>query len=99
MVTGGIQTQRGTSASGYRSNRPQPYAGSAPLKLDTKKRESTMKVTSTYREFDTVEDMLADILKREGEEALLETILLRREAGLCAQCSKQASDCTEHHNN
>jgi|TARA_R110000764_G_scaffold15012_1_gene42918 hypothetical protein len=58
-----------------------------------------MKVTSTYREFDTVEDMLADILKREGEEALLETILLRREAGLCAQCSKQASDCTEHHNN
>ena len=58
-----------------------------------------MNVTSTYREFDTVGEMLADILKREGKEALLETILLRREAGLCAQCSKQATDCGLHHNN
>lgn len=56
-------------------------------------------VTSTYREFDTVEDMLADILKREGKASLFETILLRREAGLCAQCSYQASDCAQHHNN
>ena len=58
-----------------------------------------MRVKSTYQEFGTVEDMLADILKREGEDALFETILLRREAGLCAQCSKQASDCAQHHNN
>ena len=58
-----------------------------------------MTTRSKYSEFDTVEDMLADILKREGEDALFETILLRREAGLCAQCSKQASDCTQHHNN
>ena len=56
-------------------------------------------MTSTYREFDTVEDMLADILKREGKASMFETILLRREAGLCAQCSKQASDCTDHRNN
>ena len=58
-----------------------------------------MKVTSTYREFDTVDDMLADVLNRDGEEALFETILLRRAGGLCAQCSYQADDCAEHFNN
>ena len=60
-----------------------------------------MKMTtrSKYSEFDTVEDMLADILKREGKASMFETILLRRDAGLCAQCSKQASDCADHHNN
>lgn len=58
-----------------------------------------MNVTSTYREYDTVAGMLVSILKDEGEAAMLETILLRREAGLCAQCSYQASDCAQHHNN
>ena len=53
---------------------------------------------NTYREFETVEDMLVDILNREGKASMFDTILLRREAGLCAQCSKQASDCTDHHN-
>ena len=55
-----------------------------------------MNVTNTYKEYDSVPEMLAGILRDYGEEDLITTLELRKEAGLCAQCTKQANDCAEH---
>jgi len=55
-----------------------------------------MNVTSRYREYDSVAEMLASIKKDFGDQDLAETIQLRREAGLCDECSEQATDCKLH---